>query len=366
MSFYETYKKYRNNEFGDITDSLVRRSICSEKLNAKEFAALLSPQAEKHLEDMAQKAHSLTVQYFGKTVQLYTPMYLSSWCDNQCTYCGFSAKNHIERKKLSLEEVKKEAEFIASTGLKNILILTGSSREKTPVSYIVECVKVLKEYFSSICIEIYALEQDEYKALITWGVDGLTIYQETYDEETYKRVHPVGPKKDYLFRLDAPERALKEGMRLVNVGALFGLSDWRREVFSLGMHAAFLQDKYPMSEISMSVPRLRPQVGSFDEACSVTDKNIVQAVLALRLFLPRVGITLSTRESASFRENLMPLGVTRMSAGSTTKVGGHTAGFGESKENPEQFEICDERNIDQIKNMLREKQYQPVLKDWVG
>ena len=364
MSFYEIFKNSSDLSASRLSDDFIKKTVHKEKVDLGGFFALLSPGAEDYLEDMAQKANRLTVQNFGKTVQLYTPMYLSNWCDNECAYCGFNLNNDIQRKSLKIDEVKKEAEFIASSGLKNILILTGSSREKSPVSYIKECVKVLKGYFSSICIEVYALSQDEYASLIALGVDGLTIYQETYDEETYARVHPAGPKRDYRYRLEAPERALTEGMRLVNIGVLFGLSDWRRDAFFLGMHAAFLQDKFPSSDISISVPRIRPQVGSFNAACRVTDKNIVQVVTALRLFLPRVGITLSTREGSRFRENLIPLGVTRMSAGSTTKVGGHAA-FPE-EDNPEQFEIYDSRNIGEIKNMLRGKKYHPVLKDWVG
>ncbi|MFC1570296.1 2-iminoacetate synthase ThiH [Candidatus Omnitrophota bacterium] len=364
MSFYSTYEKYKDGSFENVTDSLIKKSLGSEVLSPEGFAALLSSKAEDYLEEAAQKAHSLTVRNFGKTVHLYTPLYLSNWCENECAYCGFNLTNKIERRILELDEVRKEAEFIASTGLKNILILTGSSREKTPVSYLAECVKILKDHFSSICIEVYSLTQDEYKTLIEEGVDGLTIYQETYDEELYSELHLSGPKRDYLFRLEAPERALAEGMRLVNIGVLFGLSDWRRDAFFLGMHAAYLQDKFPAGEISVSLPRIRPQVGGFEAGFNVRDKNIVQAVLALRMFLPRVGITLSTREDELFRENLMPLGVTRMSAGSTTKVGGHT--LKTDGLNVEQFEICDTRGVEDIKNMLRDKKYQPVLKDWVG
>ncbi|MGB3082537.1 MAG: 2-iminoacetate synthase ThiH, partial [Candidatus Omnitrophota bacterium] len=238
------------------------------------------------------------------------------------------------------------------------------SRDVSGVSYIKECVRILKKYFSSIAIEIYPLTEDEYRELVKEGVDGLTLYQETYDEEMYKKVHPAGPKKDYRFRMDAPERALKAGMRTVNIGALLGLSDWRKDSFLTGLHAKYLQDKFTDAEISVSIPRVRPHTGNFKPVCKVSDRNIVQIILAMRVFLPRVGITLSTRESSALRENLVSLGVTKMSAGSTTAVGGHTITYNEKK-GPVQFEISDERGVDEIKKMLLKRGYQPVLKDWM-
>ncbi len=366
MSFYDIYTRYKDldleNFLSDVTDEDIAGALRSEKSSFEEFLSLLSPKAEAHLEEIAQKAHALTLQYFGRTIQLYTPMYLSNYCDNECLYCGFNAKSIIERKKLTFEEVEKEASFIASTGLKHVLVLTGGSREESPVSYIKECVRILKKFFSSISIEIYALNEDEYGDLVKEGVDGFTIYQETYDEEIYKRMHPSGPKKNYLFRLDAPERAAKRGMRFINIGALLGLNDWRKEAFFTGLHAEYLQNKYSDIDFSISVPRIRPQTDNFKPKHNVTDKNIVQIILALRIFLPRLGITLSTRENAKLRENLIPLGVTKISAGSTTAVGGHT--YGDST-NPVQFEISDERDVAEIKNMLLLKGYQPVFKDWM-
>ena len=330
--------------------------------DTEKFSYLLSPDAESNLENMAQKAHELTLQNFGKTIQLYTPMYLSNYCDNQCVYCGFNIKNKVERRKMNLDEVEREAQFISATGLKHILILSGESRKVTPVSYLKECVGVLKRYFSSISIEVYPLTEQEYAELISQGVDGLTIYQETYDENVYGKMHLSGPKKDYRFRLDAPERGCKAGMRSVNIGVLLGLNDWRKEIFLLGVHAKYLQDNFTDVEIGVSIPRLRPQTGDFKAPYEVNEKNIVQMILALRIFLPRLGISISTRENAAFRENLLPLGITRMSAGSTTKVGGHTIG---TEEGLAQFEICDSRSVDEIKEMLNKKGYQPVLKDWL-
>lgn len=368
MSYYDVFLKYKDlpleKFFRNISFQDVLPAIEAQRQDVNTFLTLLSPAAENYLEDMAQKAHSLTVKNFGKTILLYTPMYLSNYCENQCLYCGFNSKNAVDRKKLSMEEVKKEAAFISSTGLAHILILTGESREKSPPLYIKDCLRILTKYFSSISVEIYALTEREYSDIIKEGADGLTLYQETYDELTYNLVHKAGPKKDYLFRLDAPERAAKQGMRNVNIGVLLGLSDWRKETFLMGLHAKYLQDKFSNAEISASVPRLRPHTGDFQISSQVSDKNLTQIIIALRIFLPRLGVTLSTREDSRLRENLLPLGITRMSAGSSTCVGGHTIGSHNGL-NPPQFEISDIRNVDEIKTMLAEKGYQPILKDWL-
>jgi 2-iminoacetate synthase len=368
MSYYDILLKYKNLPFEKIFRELspreVERSIHSEVQDPERFLALLSPAAEGLLEPIAQKAHALTLQHFGRTIQLYTPMYLSNFCENECAYCGFNATHRMPRRTLTLEEVEKEAAYIASTGIEHLLILTGDSREKSSPSYIKECLGVLKKHFSSISAEIYALTEEEYADLARLGIDGLTLYQETYDEGVYDRVHRSGPKKDFIFRLDAPERAARGRMRSVNVGALLGLGDWRKEVFLMGLHAQYLQDRYGEVEIGASLPRLRPHAGDFKEMTPVSDGNIAQILMALRLFLPRLGIALSTRESASLREDLLPLGITRMSAGSTTRVGGHTIESPEDQNIP-QFEISDPRDVEEMKAMLVAKGYQPVLKDWM-
>ncbi len=330
----------------------------------KDFMALLSPDAEAHIEDMARRSRELTLRYFGKTIQLYTPIYISNYCENRCAYCGFNADNKIDRKRLSPEEVEREACAIAQTGLEHILLLTGESRTMSALSYIKDCVRILNKYFSSISVEIYALTETEYAELIAEGVDGLAIYQETYDEEIYKSVHPSGPKSDYKFRLEAPERGARAGMRNINIGALLGLGDWREEVFRLGLHAKYLQDKFPGVDIGVSLPRLKPHAGSFTASHKVSDRAMVQMITALRIFLPRLGISISTREKADFRDNLIPLGLTRISAGSSTYVGGHTAGS-INKDNLPQFEISDKRNVAEIMKMLGQKGYQPIMKDWL-
>ncbi|HAA43522.1 MAG TPA: 2-iminoacetate synthase ThiH [Ruminiclostridium sp.] len=364
MSFYERYLEYKNFDFETFFDRVseqdIINTISKDRITELEFLMLLSQKASKYLEPMAQKARKLTIQNFGKVIFLYTPMYLANYCVNQCVYCGFNIANKINRKKLTLEEVEKEAQAISSTGLRHILILTGESRRESPVQYIKQCVEVLKKYFRSISIEVYPLEESEYKELIETGVDGFTIYQEVYNEEVYEKLHIKGPKRNYRYRLDAPERACRASMRSVNIGALLGLDDWRKEAFFTGIHADYLQTRYPDTEISISLPRIRPQCGGFTPPYVVEDRDLVQIMLAQRLFMPRAGITISTRESQSFRDNLIGLGVTKMSAGSSTEVGGHT----QENKSEGQFDINDRRGVEEIKQRIYEKGYQPVFKDW--
>ncbi len=363
MSFYQIYQYYKGFDFkahfNSISDNTVLKAINKDVLTNTDLMSLLSPYAEKHLEEMAQKAKRITFQYFGKAIVLYAPLYISDYCDNHCAYCGFNVENHIKRKKLSIEEIEQEAIAIASTGIRHLLVLTGDSRKHSPVAYIIEAILILKKHFPSISVEIYALNEDEYQELIEAGIDGLTIYQETYDEELYAKLHPAGPKKDYLFRLGAPERACNVRIRSVNVGALLGLTDWRKDVFFTLLHAKYLQDKYSDIEIAVSFPRIQPHSGESDILYPVSDKHFVQAILAARLFLNRAGITISTRESSNFRDNLIGLGATRMSIGSKTTVGGY------AKNNiNKQFEISDDRDINTFKKVLLNKGFEPVLKDW--
>ncbi|MCT4606159.1 MAG: 2-iminoacetate synthase ThiH [Marinisporobacter sp.] len=365
MGFYDVYKKFKGFDyegfFENVTELEVQRILNKNKIDIYDFLALLSPKAEIFLEEMAQKAQALSLQHFGKAIQLFTPMYIGNFCINRCAYCGFNVDNGIKRKKLSPEEIEREAISISKMGLKHILVLTGESPKDTPVSYIIEAVKILKKYFDSIGIEVYPLTQEEYEKVVAAGVDNLAVYQEVYNEEIYDGVHLSGPKKDYHFRLDTPERGCKAKMRNVNIGALLGLNEWRREGFISGLHANYLQNKYPDVCISMSPPRIRPHAGCFEDVYPVSDKNIVQYLLALRIFLPYMGITLSTRERESFRDHLIPLGVTKMSAGVTTEVGGHSV----EDKGEGQFEISDGRSVDEMKEVILSKGYQPVFKDWM-
>jgi len=364
LSFLEELQGYQKFNFASYLNSRtaldIKQILNKDKLTPLDFLSLLSPAAELQLEALAQKAHQLTVQHFGKVIFLYTPLYLANYCVNQCVYCGFNTTNEIVRRQLSLAEVESEAQAIADSGLKHILILTGESRKHSSLSYLKNCVKVLKKYFSSIAIEIYPLLEEEYAELVSVGVDSFTIYQEVYNPDTYDQLHLKGPKKDYRFRLDAPERACKAKMRAVNIGALLGLDDWRTEAFFTGLHAGYLQDKYLDTEISLSLPRIRPHLGSFQPKSLVDDKIFVQIMLAYRLFLTRAGITVSTRECAEFRDNLIKLGVTKMSAGVSTEVGGRT-----SKEKTEsQFDISDSRDVKEMTKAIYQLGYQPVFKDW--
>ena len=368
MSFLDIVKKYDQIGLKKILFSVnveqVKLVLAKEVLGSDDFLKLLSPAAASCLEEMAQRACNITLCNFGKTIQLYTPLYVSNFCDNHCLYCGYNANVKIQRKKLNLEEVEQAAKRISDTGLRHILLLTGGSEGMSPLSYICDCVKVLKKYFSSIAIEIYPLSEDGYSQLIAAGIDGITIYQETYDRDIYDYVHPRGSKRDYLFRLDTPERALRQNIRAVNIGALFGLNDFSCDGFLTGLHAKYLQNKFPFAEISVSVPRIRHTVSGYIPIFDVTDKDVAQLAMAIRIFLPRVGITLSTRENQEFRDNMLKLGVTRMSAQSATSVEGWLPDKTEG-ENLEQFSISDKRTVEEIRRFLKGKGYQPVFKDWM-
>lgn len=354
----KTFYKEMNN----VTKTDVKHALDKEKCTYRDFISFLSPQAEPYLEEMAQKAHQLTVQNFGKVMLLFAPIYLSDYCVNHCTYCSFSITNHFSRKKLSMEELHREAEQLAAQGIKHIVILTGESKLHTPISYIVECLEVLSSYFSSISIEVHPMEVSEYKLLEESGVDGVIVYQEVYDRQEYRRIHLKGPKRSYSYRLAAPERACQAGMSHVTIGALLGLHDWRSEAFYTGLHAEYLQSNYLQSQISISPPRIRPHLGQYLPKCQVEEKHLVQAILAYRLYLPNIGLTLSTREEALLRDHLIFLGITKMSAGSSTKVGGYS----QSGEREAQFEISDERSIREIYHMLERQGFQPIFKDWIS
>ncbi|SFM32380.1 2-iminoacetate synthase ThiH [Pelosinus propionicus] len=364
MSFYDEYLQYSDAGmeavFQYTTSTDIERIIGKDRLTPKDFLALLSPKAEKYLEEMAQKANQLTVQNFGRVILLYTPMYLSDYCTNKCTYCGFNVTNAFTRKQLTMEEVEKEAQMVAATGIQHILILTGDAPAIAGVPYMKECVTILKRYFSSIAIEVYAMKEEEYAQLMEAGVESMTMYQETYNPLLYDRLHVKGPKKDYRYRLDAPERACRAGMRAVNIGALLGLDDWRRDGFFTGLHAHYLQSKYPGVEVSISLPRIRPTMGNCETGNSVNDTSIVQFMTAFRLFMPRAGMPLSTRENAEFRNHAIKLGITKMSAGVQTAVGGHI----DSQENPGQFAVSDTRNVKEMSDAILHLGYQPVFKDW--
>ncbi len=365
MNFRNILIRWSDFSFEDYFSRIDSRDIppllAKDKLTDWDFLALLSPAALSHLEAMAQKARNLTIQYFGRVIQLYIPLYLSNYCSNDCLYCGFSINNSIKRSRLNMEEIEKNAIKLSGEGMRHILVLTGESPEQTPLAYLEQALSILKKYFSSIAIEIYPLEMEGYKRLKAAGADSLTIYQEVYDQDIYSRVHTKGPKSNYDFRLMCPERGAQAGMRSVNIGALFGLAEPVKEGFLAGLHAHYLQQRFPETEFSLSLPRLNAAEGQYQSGFHLDDTGLVQLILAYRLFLPRTGITLSTRENSTLRDHLLPLGITRMSAGSDTTVGGYS--LSNSCETP-QFEINDKRSINQIAQTIARLGYEPVFKDW--
>ena len=327
----------------------------------REFLALLSPAAGEELETLAQTARDITLRFFGRAVSIFTPLYISDYCTNQCRYCGFNARNKQKRRHLSPDEAAAEAFAIADLGFMHILLLTGDAPKLASPQYIAEVIAKIKSRFASIGVEVYAMTAGEYRLLIEAGADSMTMFQETYNPGLYKWLHPAGPKSDYKFRLEAPARAAEAGMRSVGVGALLGLDDFVNDAFATGLHAWYLQRSFPGLEVSVSVPRICPHEGEFEVTKAVGDRLFAQYVAALRCFLPRAGITCSSRESANMRNHLLPFGVTRVSAGVSTAVGGRAT---EDLRNPGQFEITDHRSLAEMIRDLRGLGYQPVLKDW--
>ncbi|KPJ97370.1 MAG: thiamine biosynthesis protein ThiH [Desulfobacterales bacterium SG8_35] len=341
-------------------DEDVRRSLRVDHLHSGDLAALLSPAADSYLASMAARSAEITALRFGRTTQIYAPLYVSSFCTNRCSYCGFSADNKIERRLLSLDEAEGEALLLHQRGFNHILLVSGEAPAKLGVDYLEQLALRLRERFASISIEVQPLSTGEYARLFAAGITGVAIYQETYNRETYKKVHLSGMKCDFDFRLDTPARAAAGSMREVGIGALLGLSDWRAEGLALGLHLAWLRKNFWRTALTVSFPRLRPAAGEFQPLCEVTERDLSHLVFALRIFDPDVGIILSTREEARYRNGMIGLGPTRYSAGSCTAPGGYS--------NPEisgeQFAIGDHRTINEVCAAIREKGFDPVRKDW--
>ena len=349
-------------DYDKYTDSDVLRALAKDNRTPEDFAALLSPAALPHLEEMAQLAQQETRKHFGNSVYMFTPIYIANYCENYCIYCGFNCHNKIRRAKLDMDEVEQELKAIAATGLQEILLLTGESRSMSPVSYIGEAVKLARKYFRVIGIEIYPLNVDEYAYLHECGVDYVTVFQETYNADKYKTLHLGGHKRIFPYRINAQERALMGGMRGVGFAALLGLSDFRKDAFATGLHAYLLQRKYPHAEIAFSCPRLRPiinndKVGPKD----VHEPQLLQVVCAYRIFMPFASITISTRERAGFRDNIIGIAATKISAGVDVGIGGHS---GEEK-GDEQFEISDGRSVDEVYQAIEAHGLQPVMADYL-
>ena len=339
----------------------VRRAIHAQNRGIEDFAALLSPAAEHLLEDLAQAAKRETRRWFGNSVGLFTPLYIANYCENHCAYCGFSCHQKIRRAKLTMDELRREAEAIAATGLRELLVLTGECRAASSVAYIGEALGLLKGYFGVLGLEIYPLNAEEYRYLRDCGADYVSVYQETYDPVLYEKVHPLGPKRCYPYRFYAQERALLGGMRGVAFGSLLGLGDFRRDAFAAGFHAYCTQKKYPQAEISFSFPRLRPAGDITSVHNAITERQLLQVMLAYRLFLPFAGTTISTRERPGFRDAAAGLVATKMSAGVSVGVGGH----GAAAKGDEQFLIADERSVTDVREMLARQGLQAVMIDYV-
>ncbi len=339
----------------------VERALNSHKRDLEDFKALISPAAAPYLEQMAQLSHQLTQKRFGKTIQMYAPMYLSNECQNICTYCGFSLHNKIPRKTLSDEEIIEEAKSIKALGYDHILLVTGEANRTVGVEYVRNAIKLLRPYFSSISMEIQPLEQEEYEVLRQEGLNTVLVYQETYHKEDYKKHHTKGKKSNFYYRLDTPDRLGKAGIKKIGLGTLIGLEDWRTDSFLTASHLQYLERTYWQTKYSISFPRLRPAEGILEPKVIMNDRELVQLICAYRLLDEEVELSLSTREHPTFRNHIIKLGITSMSAGSKTNPGGYAQG---EESSLEQFEISDERSPQEISDMVKQQGYEVVWKDW--
>jgi len=338
----------------------VQEILQQERLTISDLAALLSPAAGAFLPDLAARAAEITNRRFGRAIQIYAPLYLSSYCGNRCQYCGFSAENNIARRVLTLDEAEAEAAILAERGFSHILLVAGEAPARLGVDYLVELAERLRHRFASLSIEVQPLSEEDYRRLYQAGIVAVAVYQETYDPVVYPQVHLAGPKTDIVNRLAIPARVAAAGMREVGIGALLGLSDWRLEGLALGMHLAWLRRRFWRTGVSVSFPRLRPAAGGFAPLAEVGERELAQLLFALRIFDHDVGLVLSTREEARFRDGMIGLGPTRYSAGSCTAPGG----YGDPGLAGEQFEIGDQRTVGEVCAAIRAKGHDPVLKDW--
>ena len=358
----EVLSAVRAYDYNQYTEQDVRAALRQRVIDPAAFGVLLSPAAQPFLEEMAARATEETRARFGNTICMFTPLYIANYCENECGYCGFNCTNRIHRGKLTMEEIEREMQAIANTGLKEILLLTGASRSLSPGEYIGAAVTLARRYFSASGIEIYPLNSDEYHYLQECGADFVSVYQETYNPDKYETQHLSGPKPSCPYLINAQERALMGGMRGVGFGALLGLDDFRHAALATGLPAYYLQRRYPHAEISFSCPRLRPIINDATvNPHDVHETQLLQVILSYRLFMPCAGITISTRERAGFRAHIIGMAATKISAGVKVGVGGHE----EEAKGDEQFEISDPRSVDEVRNMIRSRGLQPVFTDYV-
>ena len=356
-------------DYTACTDADVRRALAHETCSVEDLKALLSPAARGHLEEMAARAKTETGKHFGNTVYLFTPLYLANYCENYCVYCGFNCYNDISRKKLTREEMKKEMEVIAASGIEEILLLTGESRSMSDVNYIGEACRLAAKYFRNVGLEIYPVNTEEYRYLHECGADYVTVFQETYDADRYEKLHLMGHKRVFPYRFEAQERAIRGGMRGVAFSALLGLADFRKDALASALHVYYLQRKYPHAEYSLSCPRLRPIIHNEKiDPLDVHERELCQILCAYRIFLPYVGITVSSREQKHFRDGIVKIAATKESAGVSTGIGDHESKY-EGTEGgdagDEQFAISDDRSFGQMYGDMEKEGLQPVLNDYV-
>ncbi len=364
MAHFDSY------DYTRYTAADVRAALERENCTVEDFKALLSPAAEPFLEEMARRARLETSRHFGNTVYMFTPLYIANYCENYCVYCGFNCYNHIRRMKLDMSQIEHEMKVIADSGMEEILILTGESRAKSDVRYIGEACKLARKYFKNVGLEIYPVNTDEYAYLHSCGADYVTVFQETYDNVKYETLHLMGHKRVWPYRFEAQERALMGGMRGVAFSALLGLSDFRKDALATGLHAYYLQRKYPAAEISLSCPRLRPIINNDKiNPLDVGERQLCQVLCAYRIFLPFAGITVSSRESAKFRNGIVRIAATKVSAGVSTGIGDHESKYtgkkAQGEEGDEQFEINDSRSLESMYDDMTQEGLQPVLNDYI-
>jgi len=373
-----------------LGSAAAREAMAKAKISLADFAALISPAASELLEHMGRRAHALTQQRFGKVIRLFAPLYLSNECINNCKYCGFSRDNPILRVTLTADEMRREANALHDQGFRNILLVAGEHPKFVSGNYLRDCVAALHSEWPGISLEVGPMETEEYRPIVQAGAEGLVVYQETYDRAIYDDMHTAGPKKNFDWRLETPERAYAAGFRRLGLGALYGLADWRYEALCVAAHADYLLRNCWKAYVTISLPRLRPCAGEFQPLTHMTDRDLAQLICAFRLIFPDIGLVLSTREQAKLRDGLIPLGITLISAGSHTEPGGYTGAGKENIHHTErgrivelasgssewapqenratnatgQFEIADERSPQEVAQLLRKLGYEPVWKDW--
>ncbi|WP_074756267.1 2-iminoacetate synthase ThiH [Butyrivibrio fibrisolvens] len=363
-------KAFNSYDYNKYTARDVRNALDHDTCTIEDFKALLSPAAEPFLEEMAIKARNETGKHFGNTVYIFTPLYIANYCENYCVYCGFNCYNHIHRMCLNTEQIEHEMKVIAQSGMEEILLLTGESRSVSDVHYIGEACKLARKYFKNVGLEVYPLNTDEYKYLHECGADYVTVFQETYDTDVYESLHIMGHKRVWPYRFNAQERALRGGMRGVAFSALLGLSDFRKDALATALHLYYLQRKYPYAEMALSCPRLRPIINNDKiNPMDVHEKQLCQIICAYRIFLPYVGITVSSRESSTFRNGIVKIAATKVSAGVSTGIGDHESKYtgkeSEDAKGDEQFEINDSRSLDHMYTDISDEGLQPVLNDYL-